>query len=115
MTSKATGVSGEKFAQRLLIKKGYKIIQNNFSCKIGEIDIIAILGDTLIFVEVKTRKTSKFGLPQEAVNTHKLQKIAKVGEYYTLTHPNLPKKKIDVVSIVVTNGTITSSQIISVI
>ena len=69
--TKIYGVTGEQEAKNYLVKKGYKIVKMNFSCKIGEIDIIAMDKDTLVFVEVKARNTAMFGLPREAVTAKK--------------------------------------------
>ena len=57
MNNKILGNDGEKEATEYLIKNGYKIIERNFFCKRGEIDIIAKDGDTIVFIEVKTRKS----------------------------------------------------------
>ncbi|PJE68462.1 YraN family protein, partial [Candidatus Shapirobacteria bacterium CG10_big_fil_rev_8_21_14_0_10_38_8] len=61
MSSKDLGGRGESLAVDILRKQGYKILQRNFSCKIGEIDIIALDDNVLIFVEVKTRSNSWYG------------------------------------------------------
>jgi len=76
------GKKGEEIACRFLKKNGYKIIARNFRKKIGEIDIIAEKGDTIIFVEVKTRKNTKFGLPQEYVNKSKIDKMVKTASMF---------------------------------
>ena len=117
------GESGEEYALTLLKNNGYQIIERNFRSKIGEIDIIAIdpstgsgPDGTLVFVEVKTRWSAKFGKPEEAVTPRKLSKIKRIGEYYLLTHPNLPKKlRIDVVAIEVEGGNVKSARIIKAI
>ena len=69
------GDLGEDYAVKLLKKVGYQIIERNFSTKLGEIDIVTRVGDSLIFVEVKTRWSKKYGLPEEAVTPWKLVKI----------------------------------------
>ena len=110
------GQAGEEYASELLKKNGYKILGRNFKCKIGEIDIIAKDRDTLVFVEVKARWSKKYGTPQEAVNSRKLYKIRRTGEYYLMTHPNSPRKlRIDVVAIEMDNGKAKSSKIIKVV
>lgn len=111
--SRYYGNLGENYAYNLLRSHGYKILQRNFRSKTGEIDIVAIEGDTLVFVEVKTRWSKKFGLPEEAVTKRKLYRIRKTGEYFSLTHPTLPKKlRIEVVAIEVVNGKVSSARII---
>ncbi|MDP1710037.1 MAG: YraN family protein [bacterium] len=113
--NKSFGKRGEQIASELLIGNGYKIIDKNFSGRFGEIDIIAIDGQTLVFVEVKTRKNRRFGLPQEAVTRSKLGKIKKTAEYYSLLHPELPKKlRIDVVALILNDGILEYSKIIKV-
>ena len=111
-----SGFKGEEYAIGVLENNGYKIIERNFTTKIGEIDIIAKDNDTLVFVEVKTRWSKKFGNPEEAVDKRKISKIKRVGEYYLLTHKNaLKKQRIDVVAIDVENSSLVNAKIIKVI
>lgn len=113
--SSTQGKKAEDYAVNLLKGKGYKIIDRNFRSKFGEIDIVAIKDDVLVFVEVKARWSLKFGKPEEAVTSSKLWKIGKTGEYYSLLHPNLPKKlRIDVVAIEIKDGEVSSAKIINV-
>ena len=76
------GKMGEQEAVRFLKKKNYKIVDLNFSCKTGEIDIIAYHQDTIVFVEVKTRKNNAFGTPGQAVNKSKQARLIKTALYY---------------------------------
>jgi len=76
------GTKGEKRAAKFLKRKGYKIIQRNYRCKLGEIDIIARQSDTIVFVEVKTRQTKDFGAPQDAITAAKKNHISKVALCY---------------------------------
>jgi putative endonuclease len=97
---RSIGNKGEDMAIRILQKEGYRILDRNFSCSLGEIDIIATKDNTLVFVEVKLRRNSRFGNPYEAVTKYKLQKIKNTGLYYQKIHKNLPKRlRIDVVSL----------------
>lgn len=113
-TSKA-GKFGEEFAVNLLLNKGYKILQKNFRSRFGEIDIIAMDGDYLVFVEVKTRWNINFGLPEEAVTQSKIWKITRTAEFYMLKHPNNAKKqRIDVVSLLINKGKVQNAKIITV-
>ena len=82
MEKKALGKKGEEKALRFLKKKGYRIIEKNYVCKLGEMDIIAKEKDTLVFVEVKTRTTTEFGPPQLAVNSSKQRQLSKVALNY---------------------------------
>lgn len=97
---KPTAQKGEDLAYEYLKKIGYRIIDRNFRIRAGEIDIIAIDRDTLVYVEVKTRKSFRFGLPEEAVTYRKLKFIERAAQFYRLKHQNLPQlERIDVVAI----------------
>lgn len=82
MYNKEVGNFGENLAARYLNLKGYKIIKKNFRTKFGEIDLIAKKEEILVFVEVKTRSSNKFGEPSEAVNFIKTTKIIKTANYF---------------------------------
>lgn len=73
------GRSGEELAARFLKKNGYKIILRNYKNRFGEIDIIARDKDALCFIEVKTRSSDRFGLPQEAISAFKKRQLTKVA------------------------------------
>ncbi|MBU3956728.1 YraN family protein [Patescibacteria group bacterium] len=97
MRRKSLGNLGENLALKHLKNKGYKILDRNFRSKLGEIDVIAIDPsstisgkDTLVFIEVKTRWSKKFGLPEEGITLWKIRRIIKTGQYYKLVHPELP-------------------------
>ncbi len=95
-----SGKQGEDKAINFLRTKGYKIISRNFKSKLGEIDIIALDHGTLVFIEVKTRWSKVFGLPEEAVTPWKIKSIIKTAKYYKMLHPELPESlRIDVVAI----------------
>jgi len=76
---KELGKKGEELALRFLKKKGYRIIEKNYVCKMGEMDIIAKEKDILAFIEVKTRTSTTFGPPQLAVNPKKQSQMSKVA------------------------------------
>ena len=82
MNNKIFGFGGESIAARYLKKHGYKILNKNYRQKSFEIDIIAFKNNTLIFVEVKTRSTTKFGLPCESVDFRKQKKIQSGANAY---------------------------------
>lgn len=95
------GKSGEDLAATLLKENGYKILARNFKTKIGEIDIIASDKDTISFVEVKTRHSDRFGLPQESISSSKQRQISKAALAYLKDNKLLNKKaRFDVVSII---------------
>lgn len=78
------GTKAEKIALEYLIKNHFEILNTNFRCKIGEIDIIAKDKDYIVFIEVKYRKTDKNGLPRESVNYYKQKTIIKVAQWYII-------------------------------
>ena len=80
------GGTYEKLAGKFLEKKGLKILQYNFRCRTGEIDLIAKDGAYYVFVEVKYRHTKDQGWAVEAVNKNKQQKILRVAQYYLITN-----------------------------
>ena len=100
MQNKQLGQNGEDIAEKFLIKQGYKILERNrhFS-RYCEIDIIAQDKDTLVFVEVKTRKTDICGHPLEAITKTKYKNIRTGLSLYLQENPNYKKYRIDVVSI----------------
>ncbi|MBW9151788.1 YraN family protein [Clostridium estertheticum] len=82
--NKDIGTFGEEIAETFLKNLGYKVIDKNFSCKCGEIDIIAIHKDYICFIEVKTRYGINFGMPAESVTIYKQHKIYKTAQVYIL-------------------------------
>ncbi len=99
MNNKETGKLGEDLACEYLIKNGYEILERNrhFS-RFCEIDIIAQYKSTIVFVEVKTRKTDAFGTPLEAITKTKFQHI-KTGISYYLIENKIKKYQIDAIAI----------------
>ena len=83
-----TGKEGEKIAAAFLKKNGYRIMEINFRCPIGEIDIVAKEKDDLVFVEVKTRKSIELGYPEQAVGIRKQKKMSQLALWY------LQKRKV---------------------
>lgn len=76
------GQLGEEIAVNYLTQKGFKIRERNYRCLLGEIDIIAEDQETLVFIEVRSRRGTHFGLPQETVNWAKQQRIRKIANHY---------------------------------
>jgi len=94
------GQTGEALAGALLEQKGYIILERNYKTKMGEIDIVARHENTLVFIEVKARKSSYFGNPKYAVNRKKQKKISMAALYYLkATNQSNAKARFDVVSI----------------
>jgi putative endonuclease len=100
MQRKELGKKGEEVALRFLKKRGYRIVEKNYVCKMGEMDIVAKEKDTLVFIEVKTRTSTHFGPPQLAVNFWKQRQLSKVALNY-LNEKKLQdmKSRFDVVAI----------------
>lgn len=95
-----TGKKGEALAAEFLRKSGYRIVENNFRNNYGEIDIIAIDGKTLAFVEVKTKTGDKFGAPKFAVDSRKQRQLSKAAlAYLTQKKLNNNPARFDVVGI----------------
>lgn len=78
----SVGKRGEELASAYLEKAGYKIIERNYRCVFGEIDIVAEDGAGIVFVEVKSRRSSAYGPPQLAVGHRKQRKISMVALHY---------------------------------
>ncbi len=97
--NKITGQCGEDAAAGYLKKKGYKIIERNYRNKIGEIDIIAKNKENLIFVEVKTRSSDKFGTPAEAVTYYKRQRIINCAGWYLAKNPTDLNIRFDIIEV----------------
>ncbi len=76
------GRAGESFAAEVLELEGYVILQRNYSCRAGEIDLIAERDGDLFFIEVKSRRDAAFGLPCEAVNKTKRQHMRKAAAFF---------------------------------
>lgn len=82
------GKYGENLAAQFLFRRGYRIVEKNYYTQFGEIDLIATSGDEILFVEVKTRTADKAGLPETAVDYHKLRHLQKAARIY-LNNRNL--------------------------
>lgn len=100
--NKSLGARGEEAAASFLYRRGYEILERNWTCFAGEADIIAKDHDTLVFVEVKTRKDCERGFPSEAVTAEKRNKYEKIALAYLADYAESDfPVRFDVVSIVV--------------
>lgn len=101
----ALGAYGEDVAADYLREQGYTLLERNFRCPLGEIDIIAKKHHDLIFVEVKTRRSSLFGLPQDAVGVHKQRQLIRSAQWY-LNKPGVSRHhpRFDVIAILARPG-----------
>lgn len=94
------GIRGEKLAQAFLRSRGYHILEANYRCPEGEIDLIATSGECLAFVEVRTRRGSRGGSPEESVTAQKKKRLEALAQGYLQSHENLPAQwRIDVVAV----------------
>lgn len=105
--NKSAGVLGEEIARKFLVRKGYRIIENNFRKPWGEIDIIAEKGGTIHFIEVKaisaswtdiSRESSEL-VPEEQIHASKLKKIARTAELYMAQKGSGCEYQIDAVGV----------------
>jgi putative endonuclease len=94
------GATGEKLAAALLTKKGYSILAENWRSGRNELDIVARIADTVVFVEVKTRSTAFFGNPSEAVSVAKQKRIIQAANDYLEQNELDLEARFDVVSVV---------------
>jgi putative endonuclease len=100
MKRRATGILGEKLAGEFLGRNGYDVIETNYRCPGGEVDIIARQRDTLVFIEVRTKTSRQFGGPEESITPAKMERLRTVAAHYGQTHLDLPEaRRIDVVAI----------------
>jgi len=100
MKRRDTGILGEKLTRDFLKKRGYRILETNYRCPQGEIDIIARHKDFLVFIEVRTKTSPDFGSPEESITSTKKERIKASAFHYQQSHENLPQLwRIDVVAV----------------
>lgn len=101
MNKRKTGADYEEKAARWLAERGFQILERNFCCRQGEIDLVARDGSCLVFVEVKYRRNRHTGHPAEAVDVRKQRKIARTAAYYCYKNriPETQSCRFDVMSI----------------
>jgi putative endonuclease len=98
------GVSGEALAEDHLRGLGYQIVERDVRTPLGQLDLVAMDGKTLVFVEVKTRAGHGYGLPQESVDARKIRKLRQLGLYYLKIRPHRGSVRFDVVGLTVADG-----------
>ncbi len=100
MKRRQTGTRGELLAAGYLRSQGFTILETNYRCSEGEIDIVARDGETMVFVEVKARRNRNFGSPEESVTPAKQQRLRLAVARYCEEHPGTPEqRRIDVVAV----------------
>jgi len=94
------GATSEERAVDHLLRQGYRIVERNFRCKVGELDVIARDGRTLVFVEVRSRRSAEYGSALEAVHWGKRKKVSRVAQaYLTVRRPHFETARFDVIAI----------------
>ena len=100
-----TGTLGEQAAYASLVDQGYRVLHRNYRVRGGELDIVCERNGTLVFCEVKTRTSSQFGLPEEAVTIPKRRRLRRLAlEYLQREGKRARTLRFDVISVFVTNG-----------
>ena len=100
MKKKETGKRGEQLACRALEKKGYRILEKNYRCRLGEIDLVARHRDYIVFIEVRSKTGDAFGTPEESVTSAKKQRLLATALDYLGNHRDLPENwRIDFVAV----------------
>ena len=95
-----TGALGEKLAAGLLKKRGYRIVETNYRCRGGEIDIVARHKEYLVFVEVRTKTSLDYGTPEESITRAKQGRMRRAARQYCQTHEKIPEFwRIDFVAV----------------
>jgi putative endonuclease len=98
---KQIGDLGESLAADYLRNKGYQLLDQHFTTRYGELDLVMQEDDAIVFVEVKTRTNETFGLPEASVTPEKLEKIQNAGLLWLQEHPDSPEDwRVDVIAIV---------------
>ena len=94
-----SGVRGETYACRYLEEKGAVVLCRNYTSRWGEVDIIARMGTYLLFVEVKTRASNAYAVPQAAVTVTKQRRILRTAMMFMRTHPTQLQPRFDVIAL----------------
>lgn len=95
----AIGQDKERLAERFLTQRGLELRARNHRCRFGEIDLVMTDGDTLVFVEVRYRKSARFGSAAETVDARKRQRLVKAARHYLQRNPTMLPCRFDVVAI----------------
>jgi putative endonuclease len=99
---KETGRLGEELALSYLFGQGYGLLARNYRCMLGEIDLIVSKGELIVFVEVRSLRSSRFGIPQESVRSAKQDRVRRVAQHYLKGQAQWDRPlRFDVVAIVI--------------
>jgi putative endonuclease len=91
---------GERLASDYLVGQGMSLRERNWRCHIGEIDVIAVDGDCLVMAEVRTRRTARYGSPEESIGARKRRKLAALAEAYVADREWAGPWRVDFVAVV---------------
>ncbi|CAN5380418.1 YraN family protein [soil metagenome] len=94
------GMRGERIAERHLVARGMTLLERNWRCPQGEIDLVLRDGDETVFVEVKTRSSDAYGHPLEAITVAKLARLRRLAGAWTAAHDGVGRIRIDAVAVV---------------
>jgi putative endonuclease len=97
--SRARGSAAEQLACRHLQAAGLHLRESNYHCRFGELDLIMQAGETLVFVEVRQRRSSRFGSGADSIDHRKRQRLLAAASHYLQRLPQLPPCRFDVVAI----------------
>lgn len=104
-TRPAFGREGEDLAAQMYQRRGFDVLARNYRCEHGEVDIVARRGRRIVFCEVKTRRSDRFGLPAEAVGPVKQARLRRLAAHWLGSfHPGAAEVRFDVVSVIVRDG-----------
>ena len=81
------GDAGERYATRLLEERGHRVIARQWRCAAGELDLVTLDGDELVFVEVRTRRGDRYGTPEESIDGRKAARLVALGAHFLGAHP----------------------------
>jgi putative endonuclease len=99
------GKQGERIARGYLEDRGYVFVAANWHCQVGELDLVMIDGDDLVFAEVKTRRGERSGRAEEAVSSSKVAKVLASAEWFLADHPELQERiwRCDIVAVTISS------------
>lgn len=98
------GAQAENLAAQFLQQRGLKLLQQNYRCRFGEIDLILQDGDALVFAEVRLRSRSDFGGAAASINAAKQAKLVRAAQHYLATLPRTPPCRFDAVLLQASDG-----------
>jgi putative endonuclease len=100
LTTRRAGEAAEAMACRYLEQQGLRLIRHNYRCRAGEVDLIMQDGEQLVFVEVRSRRNSRYGTPAESITKTKQKRLYKAAAHYLLSSRSNAPCRFDVIAIV---------------